>query len=117
MGKKNDFSLEKCRFGAHRGVLHYVLRRKRVILTKNVNFGLEICVKARGGRTARCMGDVPVAEMLASEARRSPHAGGTRGDARSVADDPTYCLFAGDRSRESCGTWQLPQIIGFWICF
>ena len=21
-----DFSLEKCRFGAHRGVLHYVLR-------------------------------------------------------------------------------------------
>ena len=39
-------------FGAHRGVLHYVLRRKRVILRKNDNFELEICVKARGGRTA-----------------------------------------------------------------
>ena len=46
------FSLEKCRFGAHRGVLHYVLRRKRVILRKNDNFELEICVKARGGRLA-----------------------------------------------------------------
>ena len=64
-----DFSLEKCRFGATKGVLHYVLRRKRVILAKNVNFELEICVKARGGRAARCMGSVPVADLLASEAR------------------------------------------------
>ena len=46
------FSLEKCRFGATKGVLHYVLRRKIVILRKNDNFELEICVKARGGRTA-----------------------------------------------------------------
>ena len=45
-------SLEKCTFGAHRSVLHYVLRRKRVILRKHDNFELEICVKARGGRTA-----------------------------------------------------------------
>ena len=67
--KNVDFSLEKCRFGAHRGVLHYVLRRKRVILRKNDNFELEICVKARGGRAARCMGSVPVADLLASEAR------------------------------------------------
>ena len=50
--KNIDFSLEKCRFGAHRGVLHYVLRRERVILATNDNFGLEICVKARGGRLA-----------------------------------------------------------------
>ena len=50
--KNIDFSLEKCRFGAHRGVLHYVLRREMVILAKNDNFGLEICVKARGGRLA-----------------------------------------------------------------
>ena len=47
-----DFSLEKCRFGAKKGVLHYVFKRKIVILTKNDNFHLEICVKARGGRTA-----------------------------------------------------------------
>ena len=67
--KNVDFSLEKCRFGAHRGVLHYVLRRQRAIFRNNYNFELEICVKARGGRAARCMGSVPVAEMLASEAR------------------------------------------------
>ena len=47
-----DFSLQKCRFGAHRGVLHYVLRRDLVIFAKNVNFELEICVKAKKGRTA-----------------------------------------------------------------
>ena len=47
-----DFSLEKCRFGANRGVLHYGLRRKRVILRTNDTFELEICVKASGGRTA-----------------------------------------------------------------
>ena len=73
--KNIEFSLEKCRFGATKGVLHYVLRRDWVIFAKNDNFELEICVKARGGRTARCMGDVPVAEMLASETRRSSHAG------------------------------------------
>ena len=50
--KNVDFSLEKCRFGAHRGVLHYVLRRKRAMLRTNVNFELEICVKAKKGRTA-----------------------------------------------------------------
>ena len=50
--KNPDFSLEKCRFGAKKGVLHYVFRRKMVILTKNDNFHLEICVKARGGRLA-----------------------------------------------------------------
>ena len=36
--KHVDFSLGKCRFEAHRGVLHYVLRRTVVILTKNVDF-------------------------------------------------------------------------------
>ena len=50
--KNIDFSLEKCRFGATKGVLHYVLRREFAILAKNVNFELEVCVKERGGRTA-----------------------------------------------------------------
>ena len=50
--KNIDLSLEKCRFRAHRGVLHYVLRREMAMLAKNDNFGLEICVKARGGRLA-----------------------------------------------------------------
>ena len=70
--KNIDFSLEKCRFGAKKGVLHYVFRRKMVILTKNDNFELEICVKERGGRAARCMGSVVVAEIVASEARQPP---------------------------------------------
>ena len=50
--KNADFSLEKCGFGATKGVLHYVSRRKRAILRKNDNFDLEICVKAKKGRTA-----------------------------------------------------------------
>ena len=50
--KNIDFSLEKCRSGAKKGVLHYVLRRKRVIFQKNTNFELEICVKTKKGRTA-----------------------------------------------------------------
>ena len=50
--KNINFSLEKCRFGATKGVLHYVLRRDLVIFAKNDHFELEICVKARGGRTA-----------------------------------------------------------------
>ena len=49
------------------------------IFENNVNFELEICVKARGGRTARCMGDVPVADLQASEARHPAHAEGRRG--------------------------------------
>ena len=44
--------MEKCRFGATKGVLHYVLRREIEMFAKHVNFELEICVKARGGRTA-----------------------------------------------------------------
>ena len=50
--KNIDFSLEKCRFGRKKGLLHYVLRRKRVIFQKSTNFGLEICVKTKKGRTA-----------------------------------------------------------------
>ena len=50
--KNVDFSLEKCVFGVTRGVLHYVLRRKRVMLRKIANFELEICVKVEKGRTA-----------------------------------------------------------------
>ena len=50
--KNIDFSLEKCRFGRKKGLLHYVLRRKRVIFQKSTNFELEICVKTKKGRTA-----------------------------------------------------------------
>ena len=50
--KNIDFSLEKCRFVAKKGVLHYVLRRDFVIFAKNDNFELEICVKPKKGRTA-----------------------------------------------------------------
>ena len=50
--------------------------------------------------------DVLVAEMLASEARQPR----TRGHVSSAYGDPSLCLFPGDRSRESCGTLQLPQI-------
>ena len=32
--KNIDFSLDKCRFGAKKGVLHYVLRRDLVIFEK-----------------------------------------------------------------------------------
>ena len=76
--KNVSFSLEKCRFGAHRGVLHYVLRREMVMLRKNDNVSLEKCVKERGGRAARCMKSVPVAEMLASEARHDRTSGHVR---------------------------------------
>ena len=74
-----DFLLEKCRFGATKGVSHYVLRRDLVMFAKSEHFELEICVKAKKGRTARCMGTPPVAEMLASEARRPR----TRGHVRA----------------------------------
>ena len=50
--KNINFSLEKCRFGPQKGLLHYVLRRKRVIFQKSTNFELEICVKTKKGRTA-----------------------------------------------------------------
>ena len=50
--KNIDFSLEKCRFGAQKGVSHYVLRRDLVMFAKSVHFELEICVKAKKGRTA-----------------------------------------------------------------
>ena len=50
--KNIDFSLEKCRFGAKKGVSHYVLRRDLVIFEKSDHFELEICVKTKKGRTA-----------------------------------------------------------------
>ena len=36
--KNVDLSLEKCRFPANRGVLHYVLKRERGLPTKTVDF-------------------------------------------------------------------------------
>ena len=50
--KNVDFSSEKRRFGAKKGLLHYVLRRDFVIFAKSDHFELEICVKAKKGRTA-----------------------------------------------------------------
>ena len=47
-----NFSLEKCRFGAKKVLLHYVLRRDLVIFAKSDHFELEICVKTKKGRTA-----------------------------------------------------------------
>ena len=73
---------------------------------KNVNFEMEIYVKERGGRAPRCMGSVPVAEMLASETRQPPHAEarqGAPGRVSSVAEDPSYCLFPGDQSGGHAG--------------
>ena len=49
---KVDFALDKCRFGATKVVLHYVLRRDLVIFEKSDHFELEICVKPKKGRTA-----------------------------------------------------------------
>ena len=66
-----DFSPEKCRFGAKKGVSHYVLRRDLVICAKHVNFELEICVKEHGGRAPHSVGSLCVAEMVASEARHA----------------------------------------------
>ena len=48
---------------------------------------------------------VPVAEMLASEARQPPPGV----DVNLAYGDPSLCLFPGDRSRESCGTLATPS--------
>ena len=64
--------MEKCGFGANRGVLHYVLKRKRVIdVQKQMHFWVgNMCKTARRthGTAAR---SVPVADLLASEARHT----------------------------------------------
>ena len=70
--KKVYCSLEILVFGANQGVLAYVLKRERAVPANNIDFALEICVNERGGRAARCMGRVPVAHLLASEARHAP---------------------------------------------
>ena len=93
-------------FGANRNALLYVLKREWALPRKKCDLSLEICVIERGGRAARCMGSVPVADLLASETRHAPPTG--RRQAALVADssaaeDLTNSLFPGDRSRESCG--------------
>ena len=75
---------------------------------KYINFELEICVKERGGRAARCMGSVVVAEIIAREARRSRARVRAWGGLMRVQRPPSM-PFPGPESRESCGTWQLPQ--------
>ena len=66
-----DLSLENCRFGAKKDVSHYVVRRKNVILTTNYNFELEMCGKAKKRAHGAAARSPPVAEMIASEARRA----------------------------------------------
>ena len=84
------------------------------MLAKQINFQLEICVKARGGRAPRCMGTPPVAEMLASEARRSRMSG----PALAVADTPLYA-FSRAIDRESLAglgnslkSWTSTKMVG-----
>ena len=69
--KHIELSKEKIMFWATKGVFHYIVKRDLVMFANNDNFEFKICVKARGGRSARCMGTPPVAEMLASEARHA----------------------------------------------
>ena len=112
--KKVKNPLEKCVSGATRGVLHYVFKRKWSILTKKWQFLVgNMCNPARRTPGTAEL-EASVAEMLASEARQ-PF---SRGGALPAYKDPTLCLFPGDRSRESGGTWQLPQtsLLGF-LCF
>ena len=81
-----------------------------MIFQKNNNFELEIWVKSRGGRSARCMGTPPVAEMLASEARHESARGGVRGRQPRVRR-PLSMPFPGrsiERVMRACQ--QLPQI-------
>ena len=63
-----------------------------------------MCKSARRthGTAAR---SAPVADLLASETRRPR----TSGRVDPAYGDPSLCLFPGHRSRESSGTWQLPQ--------
>ena len=49
-------------------------------------------LKERGGRAARCMGSAPVAEMLASEARRSRASVAVRSGASRVQSPPLYAF-------------------------
>ena len=51
-------------------ILRYVLKRELALPRKKVDFELEKCANERGGRAAPCMGSVPVAEVIASEAPR-----------------------------------------------
>ena len=71
-----------------------------MILRKNDNFELEICVKARGGRAARCMGSVVVAEIVASEARR-PQPTGARQSPRAARTTTPLYAFSRAIDRES----------------
>ena len=87
--KNDDFSLEKCRFGAQKVILHYVLKRKLSFLEKKSEKVLEKCVIQRRGRAAPLVGSVPVAHLLASEARQPPPTGPHSG----AYSDPSLCLF------------------------
>ena len=98
--KNVDCSLEKCGIGGHKGVSHYVLRRDLVMFANKCHFELEICVKARGGRAARCMGSVPVAHVLASEARRTFPRGG-RGCTPGMRTNTPLYAFSRVIDRES----------------
>ena len=72
------FQWKKRGSGTAKGILYYVLKRELALPRKNVDFELERCAKERGGRAPRCIGSVPVAEMLARETRGAPPIVGVR---------------------------------------
>ena len=111
--KNVAFSLGKCVNGNHKSVLHYVLKRDLAVLQKNMFFHWEsVYLSADDAR--HCSQRRPCRWFASQWSTARSHAG-ARGCARvralSACNDPSLCLFPGDRSRESCGTWQLPQII------
>ena len=94
--------MEKCVFGTKNGVLHYVLKRELAAPRKNLDFEWEICVKEHGGRAARCMGSVPVAEMIASEARRRPPQDHPKTKTRPPIEKVSFFIKNVDFSLEKC---------------
>ena len=97
--KNIEFSLEKCRFGATKGVLHYVLRRDWVIFAKNDNFELEICVKTKKGRTALQNGR-PLSLICQPVKHGAPARQYTSVHVSSAYGDPSSC-FSRTIDRES----------------
>ena len=62
--------MEKYRFGAKKGVSHYVFKLTIVMLAKTVKFEGQICVKPKKRMHGTVARSPPVAEMIASETRQ-----------------------------------------------
>ena len=101
--------MEKLKNERRRGEIHNGLKRKWSIRDKNSEKRIvKMCNPARrtsgtehGKRPCRWNASQRSTVVNAGRAREWPDS--------SVVDDPSNSLFPGDRSRESCGTWQLPQ--------